>query len=260
MREELCKAFCDTVQVRAVPAGYAVSTSIASIDGDPIGFYITGPEADGRYRIEDSGLLIPRLHALGADFDNQSRRDAFLGLLSEHGATYDEDSLELVSEPVVKADVPGASLRFVTLMLRVNDLEFMAQEKAASTFKYDAAIRIREALGERAVVREGGPISPLLADWEPDMVLEASGRDPVGVFLVQTETRILEAMLLHTEALQKGVPASIVALLERRNAVSQKSDLKARNRLDAVPAYVGDETDAVQRVVREVLGRPLMLH
>ena len=258
--QQLCEAFCDSISVRTVPAGLAISTTVASIDGDPIGFYVRGPMQDGRYRIEDSGLLIPRLHALGADFENETRRDTFYGLLNEYGASYDEDSFELVSEAVIKSEVPGASLRFVTLLLRVGDLEFMAQEKAASTFKHDAAAQIKRLIGQRATIRESEPVSTDLSDWEPDMVLEAQGRDPVGVFFVQTDTRILEAMLLHTESLQKGIPASVVALLEKENSVSRKSGLKARNRLDAVPVYEGDESVAIGRVIREAVGREQYVH
>lgn len=75
MKERICKAFCDTVSTRKVPAGLAVSTSVASINGDPIGFYIVGPLEDGRYRLEDSGLLMPYLQAVGSDLENQTRRE-----------------------------------------------------------------------------------------------------------------------------------------------------------------------------------------
>jgi hypothetical protein len=260
MKDQLCKAFCDTVTVREVGAGLAVSTTVASVHGDPIGFYVVGPLLDGKYRLEDSGLLVPYLQAIGADLDNESRRETFTTLLDEHQASLNEDTFEIVSEPVLKAEVPAASLKFVTLLLRVADLSFMSHEKVASTFKHDAAARIRDAVGDRAAVREGEPLSAEVPDWEPDLVLEARGRDPVAVFFVQTDTRILEALMLQAEALQKNVPAAVIALLERDNSVSKSKGLKARNRLETVPVYEGGEADAIARIAREAIGRPSTVH
>ena len=86
MKEELCQAFCNSISVRSVPTGLAISTTVASIDGDPIGFYIVGPMEDGRYKIEDSGLVVPALYAAGADLENETRKQAFDVLLSENSA------------------------------------------------------------------------------------------------------------------------------------------------------------------------------
>ncbi len=40
MKEEICRAFCNEIRVREVPAGLAVSTSLRRSDGDAIGFYV----------------------------------------------------------------------------------------------------------------------------------------------------------------------------------------------------------------------------
>jgi hypothetical protein len=61
MKEELCKEFCNQIQVRQVPSGLAVGTSFIGPDGDPIGFYVVGPDDSGRFRIEDSGATVPIL-------------------------------------------------------------------------------------------------------------------------------------------------------------------------------------------------------
>lgn len=260
MKDQLCRAFCETVSVREVPAGLAVSTTVASLHGDPIGFYVVGPLLDGRYRLEDSGLLVPYLQAIGADLDNDTRRETFMNLLEEHHASFDDETFEIVSESVVMTDVPAASLRFVTLLLRVGDLSFTTQERVASTFKSDVAARIRDAVAGRAVIREGEPLSGEVPDWEPDLILEAENRDPVAVFLVQTDARILEALMLQAEALQRNVPASVIALLERENSVSKRTGLKARNRLETVPVYEGGQVDAIARIAREAIGRNSTVH
>ena len=59
-KQQLCEAFCGELSVRDVPAGLAVKTAFQFKDGDSVGFYVVRhPTIQGKYRIEDSGLLIP---------------------------------------------------------------------------------------------------------------------------------------------------------------------------------------------------------
>lgn len=255
MKEELCQAFCNSISVRSVPTGLAISTTVASIDGDPIGFYIVGPMEDGRYKIEDSGLVVPALYAAGADLENETRKQAFDVLLSENSASYDHESMEIVSEPMVKADVPGAALRFVSLLLHVSDLSLMAHDKAASTFKNDATVRLRERLPENAIIQEGGSLSDESPDWEPDLVIRADSREPVALFLVQTDHRALEAMLLKADIDKANARGRVVALLENVGSITKKIRVHAANRLDVVPIFSGDEATAINRIATEALGR-----
>ena len=44
VKDDLCKAFCDEILVREVPAGLAVATGFDNFSGDTIGFYIIGPD------------------------------------------------------------------------------------------------------------------------------------------------------------------------------------------------------------------------
>jgi hypothetical protein len=53
---------------------------------------------------------------------------------------------------------------------------------------------------------------------------------------------------------------SVIALLEKDSSVSRRTRLRASNRLTAMPIYEGDEREAVQRVVREVLGHRTTIH
>ena len=55
MKDALCKAFCDQLAVRSIPAGLAVSTGFTLSNGEPLGFYIVGPDGTGRFRLEDDG-------------------------------------------------------------------------------------------------------------------------------------------------------------------------------------------------------------
>ena len=71
MKDRLCEAFCGDLNVRAVPAGLAVSTPFLAPDGDRIGFYIVKDK--DLLRIEDDGLMLPTLEASGIDFRSGTR-------------------------------------------------------------------------------------------------------------------------------------------------------------------------------------------
>jgi hypothetical protein len=129
------------------------------------------------------------------------------------------------------------------------------EEHVESTFKEDAAKRIREQVGNRAIIREGEPVSRHLSEIIPDMVLQAADRDPVAIFFSQSSPRVYEAMILQMDALYVAKkPLSVIALLEAENSISRDMQKKASNRLAAVTFWRDDEIASVQRIEREVVG------
>jgi len=142
IKDELCAAFCGTLTVNKIPAGYAVGTDYAGLGGDQIGFYIEAQPGSTSFRIADNALSIPALEALGADIEkNATRREVFLSLLEEYGVEFDEDTGELHTAIISELQVPSAAMQFLAFMLRVQDLAFMSVERAESTFKEDATLR-----------------------------------------------------------------------------------------------------------------------
>ena len=255
MKDQLCKAFCDEVRVRDVPAGLAVRTAFDGLGGDPVGFYIVR-NAVGAYRIEDDGGTIAFLEACGFDRDSQNRADALAGLLQSYGVEIDEATRELRTPSLAEDQVPGAALRFAALCLRMQDLLLLSAERIASTFREDAARMIKIALEGRATIAEDEPLAPALAEFPADMVIRADGRAPVVVFLSQSEQRVYEALLYQMSALHEvRIDCAVVALLEEGGTISRKMRQRAANRLAAVPEFRGDENAAVARIVQEVLGR-----
>ena len=84
MKEALCKAFCDELRLREVPAGLAVST-VYDWMGEPLGFYIVGPDTLGRYSIEDDGTTMPLIEAAVTDLESPTRAEALeINLTSRH--------------------------------------------------------------------------------------------------------------------------------------------------------------------------------
>ena len=261
MKQELCKAFCDGLEVRDVPAGLAVGTAFRGLGGDLIGFYVTRDPRTG-FRIEDDGSTVAMLEASGFDLDNQTRANALHEMLAEYGVDYDEQGKELHTPLMGEKDVPRAAMKFVAMLLRVPDLLLLAPERVESTFRADASTRIRSALMGRAKIGENAPIAPRLSEFRADLVLEAAGRPPVAVFFSQSEQRVYEAIVCQLAALYEAkFNLSVIALLERENTISRRLQVRASNRLAAVAGYIGDEDAAVMRIVREVLGSaPEMVH
>ncbi len=261
MKDELCRAFCNDLQVRDVPAGLAVSTGFNTPDGEPLGFYVVGPDAGGLYRIEDDGATIPHIEACGADLETQTRSEALRSLLDEYDCIFDEDRGELTTDLLPKSELPKAAMRFVALLLRIHDLALLTQEKVASTFMEDALRQIKATLSERVTIQEEEAVDPRLAEFPADVVLRATDRNPVAVMFGLTEQRVYEAILLQMAALYEArVPCSVIALLESGGSISQKLRQKADNRLAAVPIYRGDEQAAIARIVREVMGDAPQMH
>jgi hypothetical protein len=259
MKEKLCKAFCDDLRVREVPAGLAVSTTFASADGDRIGFYVV---KDGlRFRIEDDGIILPSLEASGVDFKSGTRGEALEELLSEYGVGIDADNHEFFIGGITEDTLPAAALKFVAFSLRVRDFMLMTEYRVATSFREDASKLIREVVGDRAVLEENAAMAPSLSDFPADFVLRASGRHPVGVYLGISDQRILEALFMHMRARHEThEEVSIVALVEQGRSISAKVRQQAMNRLDAVTEFRGDEVAAIERIAFEAIGDSRRVH
>jgi len=251
VKEELCQAFCNELTVRDVPFGLAVSTAFTFPDGDRIGFYVKRHDG-GAFEIQDSGLVFPSLEASGLDLRNKSRLEAFQSLMLEYGAFLDENDMEFRLAGDSQAQLPAAALRFVSFLLRVGDLLLLAEDRVASTFRLDVERILRERIGEGALIRERQPISANLSDFVPDYLIEATGREPVALFLGTSDARVLEAMFVQMRAEhEEHVSVKIVALIEREKMIGAAVRQQAMNRLDAVLPFRGDEAAAIGRVAKE---------
>ncbi len=255
----LCKAFCDELLVRKVPAGLAVSTGYDWM-GEPLGFYIVGPDNAGLYRIEDDGTIMPMIEAYVSNLDSPTRATALEQMLTEFGAQYEEERRELSIGPLKEHQIPRAAISFVGLLLRLQDLVLLTPERAESTFREDATRAIHNSLGNRAEIRENESISPNV-DFPADMIIEATDHPPVAIYLVMSDQRVLEAVVAQMSAVYEAhMPCSVIALLEKPTSISSKMLRYAANRLTALPIFEGDNETAVQRIEREVLGQARTVH
>jgi Domain of unknown function DUF1828 len=190
MKEDLCRAFCDEISVTEIPAGLAVSTPFRRSDGDAISLFVVRDTAQpGIAHLEDDGETMAYLEACGVDFDTQTRRKALEALLAEHGVEYDESENVVWTPDTKEQDLPRAALGFVALLLRLFDFLLLTPERVVSTFREDAARRIKQTVADRAVIRESVAVSDRLTEVVPDLVVTAPNRVPVAIFLSQSAAR-----------------------------------------------------------------------
>lgn len=257
MKHELCEAFCNDITVAPVPAGLAVGTAFSRDDGDRVSFYVVENE-EGSIILEDDGTTLAYLADAGVDFETDTRRRALDALLTSVDAYFDENDATIRTHAFTRADVGKRSINFVGALLRMNDFLLLTQEKVSSTFREDAAARIKEAAGDQAVVRENVYVSGKLKETKPDMVIEAEHRSVVAVFFGNTPRRVDDAIFLHFSAMYEAqTDLAVIALLENDNSISQELRRRASNRLAAVPVFQHDEEAAVARIMREATGHRL---
>lgn len=250
-KQMLCDAFCQDMDVSNVPDGLVVRTGFMTRDGDAIGFYVTRhPTEAGLYRVEDSGLVIPMIEAAGVNLSSGSRAVAFHRLLSEYGASFDEHTMELHSEYVLEADLPAEAMRFVALLLRVQDLELLNLETVASTFKEDVLADLSRWMPAGASIEYRAAPHKLLRDFEADAVIR-SGGDSLALYLATTDERVNEAVILWMENKQANAGVKVALMLEREKPpqINSRSIRRALNRLDATTVYREDEIASLARVV-----------
>ena len=143
MKKELCEAFRQPLDLHELPAGLAVGTSRLKEDGDRIGFFVIGPDADGRFVIQDDGVTVPYLAASEADLDAPAEAEAFRSLLNAHGATYDDETCELKTPAMEHDAIAPAALKFVALLQRLDDrLSLMQRQGPHRSGKDSEAVRI----------------------------------------------------------------------------------------------------------------------
>ena len=254
-QETLCKAFCDQLRVREIPKGYAICTAFKSFMGEDLSFYAIRDTEEGGYRLFEDGTLIPHLEAAGASLGRDTRREAFMKMLAEHGAAFDDYRSEIFRTVAAGETLETVCLDFMSLLMRVKDLSLSIHEKTDNPFRDEVRDLLLSMLSGKAEIREQEPVSSKLSEISPDMVLRATDRDPVALFIATSTPKLHEALELHFMATyEQRIPLKVLAMIESDSSIGGKVRVRADNRLNAVLRFRSEETSAMERVAREVLG------
>ncbi|MCE2737271.1 MAG: DUF1828 domain-containing protein [Rhodobacter sp.] len=262
-QQRICKAFCAEVRVNQFRGGFGVSTPFAdALTGDPIGFYVVGPQPGHKFKIMDDALTVARFESEGATLDSKQRMANFQEVLSIYGGSYDEDSGEIAIPDVMESELERKALDFMALLLRLQDMTQQTQERSKNVFADDVAKTLAGLAVDGLSVVAGVPVFPDNKEVIPDFVLRRSGYDkPLALFLAKDNEKLWQAMHLQmTAEYEIKKPVSIVVLLESGSTGSQKMRDKASNRISALTNWRGDEGAAINRILRELEVQPHNVH
>lgn len=253
MKDILCKAFCAALDVVSVPGGYAVETPYKNSDGDPLLLYYVR-DATGQWRIEDDGTQIPLLEANGVDIRGQSRGEALRFLTEEYGASFDAEERTLHTPYLDESELGDASLRFVALLLRIQDLELLSPQIVRSTFRDDAIAAISKEFEGVARIEVDAVAAPELPAYLTDVMISAPDSPPLAVYIATSEERALQALVLKMELEKyRDTPRRVILLVERAktNPLRESTYALAHIRLDDVLPFREVELEAMQKLARD---------
>ena len=234
--QQLREALCGALSVREVPCGYAVGMPFETVSGDRIGFYVVRVSED-TWRLEDGGDTVPWLEAAGVDLKSETRKRIFDDILRRAEAVYDQEEGVLRTRTLAKSELGRTAVRFLTALIRIQDLEFVTAENVTSVFRDDLKRDLERELGRLgALVKENVSPYPEVEDYRADFVVRFRDRStPLAIFVATAAAHILEgALLRHKVRHDLGKPLKVVALLQsaKPRAVSERIMRIALNELD----------------------------
>jgi hypothetical protein len=233
-------------------------------DGDPIGFYAVELRPNEAYRLEDDGTVVPLLEAIGVNLKSGTRRNAFVDLLSEYGFHFDEKSQTICSEALAVSDIPSASLRFMAVLIRLQDFQLLAPKVVEGTFREDALAAIRERFGNRVKLIESSSFADEgTADYLVDVVFSLNGKDLAAIYIGTSPAKADEAVILRMEMRERRqLGRKVLLLLEttRPPGWSERILARAQNKLDGVAVFRGHKADAMDKIEETVFGNGKYAH
>jgi hypothetical protein len=160
--------------------------------------------------------------------------------------------MELHSVYVDAEDLPDQAMRFVALMLRIQDLELLHPSTVESTFREDATEALQKRFGPAGKIKFDVPPSDDLAEmFQADALIDAANDERVAVYFGTSDSRVDEAVMLWMDSRQARRNLRVAVMLEREKpALSGRTLRRAMNRVDATVAFRGDEAGAISKIER----------
>jgi len=263
MKDSLCKAFCDNLIVREVPAGLSVGTSFRQSNGDSVGFYIVFDPGDPSLaRIEDDGLTVSTLEMSGIDLSNGPRAEAFSALLRQSRVRHATQENLLHTDFMAVERLPMAALEFVAFLIRVQEFVLLTRENVEDTFKDDVIRAVREHFSGRASVYVDDETEESDPTTRADVVVAPPDVAPLALFIGTSEPKALEATLLYSDIKAKlARPAKVMLILKtaKPKLIRENTLTRAQNRF-TVTVFPGQREDVLARMDHELWGYQESVH
>jgi Domain of unknown function DUF1828 len=205
--KEICTALCSGLAMREVPIGYAIKTPFQTPDGDAIGIYVRREKDNpGWLRLEDDGGTIASLEEDGVSLSVETRSEALGVLLKQYDAHLDDCAAVIHTDYLPEERLPANFAKFMALLLRVQDLRMLSQERVREFFKDDVRALVEKYFSGRVEIFEDEKPNNILPDYVADFVLKAPTGETLALFAASSETKALEALLLWQEVSRRNIP------------------------------------------------------
>lgn len=249
LEAQLCAAFCGGLQVHAVPAGYAVSTSFADSSGDRISFYIC--ETPDGFELEDDGSYLADLVARDINIESGFRGDLLKAILDEGNAFWDADTFEIKTGSISQKDLANRAILFLSSLIRVRDLAHVTKDRVRSAFREDFINAVTRRFGSKLNIEENTAPANDLSEFPADLVLRTEDGETGAVYLVTTNDKLNEALLAWQEREKRDSPVAMMAVLEDMDMknISKRRFQRAQNRRLPMPVFRGDEDGTLDFIV-----------
>lgn len=257
IEEVLCRAFCDALVVTKVPVGYTVKTCFEADGGDTLTFYLVRSDETEKWRVEDDGATIANLDMAGVDVMAAGPRSvAFAELIQTHGVEFDPEGVILHTAYIEEGSLPHAALRFLSLLMRVQDFALITRERVEETFRHDVVVALREKFHGRAEVEEKHVFRDDLKDYQSDVSVLPREAAPLAVFLGTSEVRALEAMLFYDRVTYvHPFDCRVVLVLDtiKTPRISARTLNRVTNHFP-IAAFRDDPSEAMSSLERQIFG------
>lgn len=257
MKEALCKAFCENLNVHEVPIGLAVGTSFRRSNGDAVGFYVVYEDISRqRARIEDDGLTIASLEAAGVNLSNGPRAEQFAALLRQSHIYQDDEESLLHTDFMPNERLPVSALEFVAFLIRVQEFMHWTREAVEETFKDDVIRAVKEHFTGRARIYLGDEAGSVLPGATADIVIEPPSGEPLAVFIGTSEPKALEATLLWSDVRARlAKPARVLLVVDspKPKRIRDRTYARALGRFP-IAVFPGLREEALATIDRSVFG------
>lgn len=249
LQSNLCRTFCEDVQVVLRDGLVSVALPLSGRDGDQMVAYLK--RAPSGWRISDMGATMMRL-SYENDIDKLltgARGDLFETILRESGI--EEDDGDLFVE--VPADaLPRGLFTLGQALTRIEDLGLWTKSRVESTFNDDLRSILHSFLSDEDIDEEYiVPGIPNAESYAVDYHIHTQGR-PLYLFGVNNQARarlatiILQYLLAHEHRFESLV---VVEDIDRLSKLDRNRLMNAAN--DVVPSIT--ETSAIEQKIRHRL-------
>src|SRR5262249_6445911 len=157
----------------------------------------------------------------------------------------------IYSPPLSEDEIGVGAVRFVGLLLRLQDLALLSPQIVRSTFRADAIAALHSEFDQSAKVSEQDDLSPDISGHEADIIVRAPSSPPLAIFLGTQEERALQALVLKMEAEKyRKIAGAVVLLVERAklNPIRESTLSLSMARLDAVVSFRESRRDTMDRL------------